>query len=115
MLPHPLTNFEKQKYQNEPKLNGIYSRKKNKIKSKKKNGVYIINFDEYESIAIHWIALYVNFENLTYFDSFGVEYIFKKIITKFIGNKNIKTNIYRTQAYESIRCEYFCIGFIDFM
>ena len=26
MPPHPLTNFEKQKYdQNEPKFNGIYS------------------------------------------------------------------------------------------
>ena len=30
-------------------------------------------------------------------------------------NKNIKTNIYRTQANNSIMCEYFCAGFIDFM
>ena len=29
-------------------------------------------------------------------------------------NKNF-TNIYRIQAYDSIKCEYFCIGFIDFM
>ena len=33
---------------------------------------------------------------------------------KVIGNQNI-TNIYRKQAYDSIICEYFCIGFIDFM
>ena len=26
MLPHLLTNFEIQKYQNEPKFNGVYSR-----------------------------------------------------------------------------------------
>ena len=42
------------------------------------------------------------------------EHIPKKVRT-FIGNKNIKTNIFRTQAYPSIMCEYFCIGFIDFM
>ena len=58
---------------------------------------YVINLDEYESIGIHWIALYVIAENVTYFDSFGVEHIPKEI-TKFIGNKNITTNIYRTQA-----------------
>ena len=31
-----------------------------------------------------------------------------------MGNKNI-TNIYKVQAYDSIMCVYFCIGFIDFM
>ena len=52
--------------------------------------------------------------NVTYFDSFGVEHIPKEIKT-FINNKNIKTNIFRIQAYNSIMCGYFCIGFIDFM
>ena len=33
----------------------------------------------------------------------------------FTGNKNIKTNIFRIQAYDLIMCGYFCIGFIDFM
>ena len=32
-----------------------------------------------------------------------------------MGNKNIITNIYRIQAYDSIMCGYFCIGFVDFM
>ena len=49
-----------------------------------------------------------------YFNSFGVEHIPKEIKT-FINNKNIKTNIFRIQAYDSIMCGYFCIGFIDFM
>ena len=57
--------------------------------------------------------MYVNDNNVTYFDSFGVEHIPKEI-KKFIGNKNI-TNIYREQAYNSIMCGYFCIGFIDVM
>ena len=52
--------------------------------------------------------------NVTYFDSFGVEHIPKEI-KEFIQNKNIITNIFRTQAYDSITCGYFCIGFIDFM
>ena len=32
-----------------------------------------------------------------------------------LQNKNIITNIFRIQAYDSIMCGYFCIGFIDFM
>ena len=51
---------------------------------------------------------------LLYFDSFGVEHIPKEII-KFIKNKNIKTIIFRIQAYDSVMRGYFCIGFISFM
>ena len=58
--------------------------------------------------------MYVKNNVVTYFDSFGVEHIPKEIKT-FIKNRNIKTNIFRIQAYDSIMCEYFCIGFIDFM
>ena len=38
-----------------------------------------------------------------------------KEIKKLIGNKNVIRNIYRIQAYDSMMCRYFCIGFIDFM
>ena len=48
-----------------------------------------------------------------YFDSLKVEHIPKET-KKFIGNKNILTNIYRIQQH-LIMCGYFCIGFIDFM
>ena len=58
--------------------------------------------------------MYVNDDNVTYFDIFGVEHIPNEI-KKFIGNENIITNIYRIQTYDSIMCGYFCIGFIDFM
>ena len=47
-------------------------------------------------------------------DSFGVEHIPKEM-KKFIGNKNIKANIYCIQVNCSIMCGYFCIGFSDFM
>ena len=77
MPPHPLTNFEIQKYyQNEPKFNGVFSR--DNLPNKIKDGAYVINLDEYSDIGTHWIALWVN-NNVTYFDSFGVEHIPKEI------------------------------------
>ena len=79
-----------------------------------KDGTYVINLDEYSDIGTHWVALWVNNNNITYFDSSGVEHIPKEII-KFIKNRNIKTNIFRIQAFDSIMCGYFCIEFIDFM
>ena len=53
-------------------------------------------------------------KEIVYFDSFGVEYIPEEI-KKFIDNRNIKANICRVQANNSVMCGYFCIGFIDFM
>ena len=53
--------------------------------------------------------------DVTYFDSFGVEHISKEI-KAFIGRSlSVTTNIFRIQAFDSIMCGYFCIGFIDFM
>ena len=73
-----------------------------------KGGAYIINLNEYESIGTHWIALYFNDNNVIYFASFGVQHIPRKF-KKFIGNKNVLSNTYRIQGYDSIKCEYFCI------
>ena len=73
MPPYPLTNFEIQNYNEyEPKFNGAYSR--NDL-SKVKDGAYLINVGKYKSIGTHWIALYLNDDNVAYFDSFGVEHI----------------------------------------
>ena len=76
MPPHPLTNFEIQKYyKNELIFKGVFSR--NNI-PKIKDGAYVINLDEYKPIGTLWIALYVNGDNVTFFDSFGAEYIPKR-------------------------------------
>ena len=79
----------------------------------KKNGAYVIKLDEYAGVGTHWIALFCRKTEIVYFDSFTVEN--PEEIKEFIGNKNIKTNIFRVQASNSIRCGYFCTGFIDFM
>ena len=113
MQPHPLTDFEIIKYyENEPRFNGVYSR--DNLPNKNKDGAYVINLDEHSDIGTHWIALYGRNNDITYFDSFGVEHIPKEII-KFIGHRNVMANIFRIQAYDSILCGYFCIGFINFM
>ena len=45
--PHPLTNFEIQKYyKNEPRFNGVFSR--NNLPKKIKDRAYVINLDEYK-------------------------------------------------------------------
>ena len=56
--------------------------------NKSRDRAYVANLDEYESIGTHWIALYGNDDNVTYFHSFEVEYIPKEI-KKFIENKNM--------------------------
>ena len=105
----PLTNFETQKYyQNGPKFNSVFSR--NNL-SKIKDGAYTKNLDEYESIGTHWIGLYVNAKNVTYFDGFEFEHIPTEI-KKLIGDKNVTTNIYRTQVYDSIMCGYFVLDLL---
>ena len=96
---------------NEPRFNGAYS---GDTPVRIKDGTYVINLDEYSDIGTHWVALYINKNDVTYFNSFGVEHISKEIKT-FINSKSIETNIFRIQAYDSIMCGYFCIGFTDFM
>ena len=111
--PHPLTDIEiKNYYENEPRFNGVYSR--DNLSKTIKNGAYVINLNEYADVGTHWIALYVKDNEISYFNSFGVEHVPKEI-EKFIGHKNVKTNICRIQADNSIMPGYFCIKFIDFM
>ena len=115
LLPfHPLTNIEiNEYYLNEPRFNGVYSR--NNLPKKIKKGAYVINLDEYENNAgTPWIALFVKTNEAIYFDSFGIDHIPKEI-EHAICNKNIKSNIFRLQAYDSIMCGYYCIEFINYM
>ena len=85
------------------------------LPNKIKDGAYVINLDEHSDIETHWVDLHVYDNNVTYFDSFGVEHIPKEIKAFINCSLSITTSIFRIQAYDSIRCGYFCIGFIDFM
>ena len=91
MPPHPLTNFEIQKYyKNEPRFNGVYSRDN---LPKIKDGTYVISLDEYCDIGTHWVALYVSNNDVTYFDSFGVEHV-PKVIKVFIDGLSLIKKIF---------------------
>ena len=77
MPPASLTNFEIQMYyQNERKFNSVCSR--NSL-TKMKDLLWLLNLDEFKSIRNHWIPFYLNSNNVTYFDNFGVEHILKRI------------------------------------
>ena len=67
----------------------------------KKDKTFVTNLDEYEPIGTQWIALYINNNNVTYFDNFGVEHIPKEILK----------NIHRIKAYNSIMYGYWIYWF----
>ena len=86
MSPHPLINFELEKYyENEPRFDRVFSR--NNLPKKIKDGTYVINLDEYADVGTHWIALFCNRNEIVYFDSFGVEHVPEEI-KECVLNKN---------------------------
>ena len=94
------------------KFNGVFSREN--FPKKIKDGEYVINLDECKDVGTNWIALFCKKSEIGYFNSFGLEYVTEEV-KEFVANNNIKANIFRVQANNSVMCGYFCIGFIDFM
>ena len=99
-------------YDNEPTFNDVFWR--DYLPKETKDGAYVINLDEHADSDTHWIVLFCNRNKIVYFDSFSIEHVSEEI-KKFIKTKNIKANIFRIQANNSVMCGYFCIGIIDFM
>lgn len=83
-------------FNSDKRFDGTFSRDNLNIFNK--DGAYIINLDKYDNIGTHWVAIYLKNNNVTYFDSFGIEYIPKEI-TKLINDKSIKSNIFRIQSF----------------
>ena len=80
-----------------------------------KDEAYAINLDEYKSIRTHWIAFMemLIIRHISVILELNIQ--LKKEIKRLIDNKNIITNIYRMQDYETKMCGFFCTGFIHFM
>ena len=79
----------KKYYRNEPKFNGVYLWN---TLTKMKDRVYKIHLHEFKLVRTYWIALKVNVEKVTYFDSFEVGHVPKEIL-KIIGKTNMIKNI----------------------
>ena len=107
-----MKNYEIQEYfKDEKRFKVVYSRDN---LPKLKKGAYVINSDHSKNTGTHWVVIFVKKDEVIYFDSFVVECIPKEIMEK-IGNKNIKTSIFRIQDKNSITCGYFCILFIEYI
>ena len=78
-------------YENELRFNGVFSR--DDMPTKLEDGAYLINLDKYADVGTHWIAFFCNRTEIVYFDSFCVEHVPEEI-KGFIGNENIKANIF---------------------
>ena len=89
-----------------PYLRAYFSR--DNLNNLIKSGIYIINLDEYGDIGTHQIALFCRKSEIAYFDSFGVEHVPEEI-KEFIGNKNIKANVFRVQASNSMIVDIFAL------
>ena len=99
MPPHPLTNFEiEEYYKNEPRFNGVYFRD-NLLKTVK-NKAHIIYLDEYADAGTHWVALYVKNNEITYFDSFGVEHVPKELKNLLVIKTSKQTYLEYKQAIQ---------------
>ena len=91
MPPHRLSNFEIEKYyRNKLKLNGVCSRNHLPLI---KDGAYVINLVESQSFGTHWIAVYVNCDNITLLIALELNIFWKKF-KKLIVNNNITANIF---------------------
>ena len=96
MPPHLLTNFELEMYyENEPRFSGVFSR--NCLPKTIKDGLYVINLNEYADVGTHWIALFCNRNEIVYFNSFRIEHVPEEI-KEFVRSKNITANIFLVQA-----------------
>ena len=90
------------KFIDKPRFNGVFSRNN------------VITIDDKNSKRTHWLSLFIHKNVAIYFDSFGISYIYQKVLNK-VTDKSITHNIFRIQDNESILCGFYCIAFIEYM
>lgn len=81
---------------------------------KPKNGCYIINLqNSYDGGGTHWVSLFINHTDATYFDPFGQIYPYE--IQKFCKNKRLLYSHDIIQNLNQQCCGYYCIDFLYYM
>ena len=66
------------------------------------------------SREIHWVSLFIDRNAAVYFDSFGIAYISREVLSK-IKDKSISHNIFRIQDNKPVMFGLYCIAFIEYM
>ena len=84
-------------------FNGVFSR--NNLPRVTEDGGYIINLDDKGKTGTHWIAVHLNGDDASYFDSFGIDHVPVEIV-KFLRNKHLHINIFRVQSVKSVLCGF---------
>ena len=79
-----------------------------------KDGVYVINLDNKDNKEMHCLSLFIDKNRVSYFNSFGIEYISPEVLNKIKDKPNTQ-NIFKIQGNESILCEFYCIAFRGYM
>ena len=75
---------------------------------------YVMNLDNKKGKETHWVSLFIYKNTPVYFDSFGIEYIWQKLLNK-IKYKSINHKIFKRQDNDSIMCGFYCIAFIRYI
>lgn len=80
-------------------------------KKKKKERLYIINYDKHDQIGSHWVLIYINNKKTFFFDSYGSKPRLKMrlFLKKVNNNSNFIFNTQQLQAIGSSVCGFYCI------
>ena len=95
--------------QDKPKFKRVSA--KNILPKTMKDGSYIINFEKYKSIGMHWMPFMLMVRAQDTLIALMLN-TFQKKYKKIVDEKNVIKYFFKIQAYDSIICEYFCTGFI---
>jgi hypothetical protein len=75
----------------------------------------IVNTDPSYLPGQHWIALFINTDNVAeYFDSYGLPPLNKEIF-QFLNKLNVEKLVYQTKQLQGLRsstCGHYCVTFI---
>ena len=110
-----LTNFDLENLCKLYKINLIQCTGKDGLLGRPRNGCYIINLNDNNSIGSHWTCFYIRDAYCAYFDSFGV--ICPYNVSEFLKQGHVRT-VYNTSMIQQIdddHCGYYTIAFLHYM
>ena len=99
-------------------INGYFGKKvhypRDQLPNKLNDGdIFIINTDDHRGPGEHFVALKNVNKYSLFFDSFGMVMLPEVLKLAEKRRDKIINNTYRIQAFDSVKCGYFCIDFLE--